>query len=270
MRLKGPFFVFAGPSVGPHLQTTDGRLRCLPPVKRGDIEILVERFSPATILIIDGTFGETHAVSIEECKEAIARGWTLLGAASMGAIRAADLWPIGFIGIGMIYDLLRIGALISDADFAVAMHPRSHEEQTISMVHVRSCLAFLAKESLADTRLLRCAVRRLEKIDFRERDASACRSTLRALGLREEACVRLDELIQDSSKHPKIIDARLAISLIVDRIWPSFSPVTPRGSDQGFSLQQGSSYLCRVCHFFFSGEAAFCPVCSNSSHELAH
>ena len=50
-----------------------------------------------------------------EVVAALRDGARVLGAASMGAIRAAECWPAGMQGVGAVYSLYRLG-VISDDD----------------------------------------------------------------------------------------------------------------------------------------------------------
>ena len=55
------------------------------------------------IAIIDGVFHKEPAVSHKEILEAIKKGVTVVGGASMGALRASELDDFGMIGVGRVY-----------------------------------------------------------------------------------------------------------------------------------------------------------------------
>lgn len=57
--------------------------------------------------IVDGSFHQTRAVRHKEILALIDAGVTVLGAASMGALRAAELDTYGMIGVGRVYDDFR-------------------------------------------------------------------------------------------------------------------------------------------------------------------
>ncbi|HVK84540.1 MAG TPA: TfuA-like protein [Kofleriaceae bacterium] len=111
--------------VGPTLPAAEvaARLpgaRVLPPVAVGDVLRAVKRGGVRRIAIIDGYFERMAAVWHKELLVALARGIEVWGAASMGALRAAELAPFGMRGIGGIYRAFASGELIADDEVAVA------------------------------------------------------------------------------------------------------------------------------------------------------
>lgn len=101
--------------IGPTLPAAEVRAR-LPdaivagPVAAGDVLRLVRRRGVARIAIVDGYFERMAAVWHKELLVALARGIEVWGAASMGALRAAELAPFGMIGVGAVYRAFRRGA----------------------------------------------------------------------------------------------------------------------------------------------------------------
>jgi hypothetical protein len=90
------------------------------------------------LIIIDGVFAHQMAVSPREVVEVIRDGAVVLGAASMGALRAVDCAPAGMIGLGLIYRLFRRGILESDDEVAVATNPlRGFAPTSVALVNVR-------------------------------------------------------------------------------------------------------------------------------------
>lgn len=80
----------------------------LPPVQRGDIQILIEEIHPATIVIVDGTHLNYSQVSHIEIENALKQGWQVWGLGSIGAIRAAEMYEAGMRGYGAVYQRLMI------------------------------------------------------------------------------------------------------------------------------------------------------------------
>src|SRR5687768_11949029 len=95
--------VFLGPSLPPKEAKDICDAIYLPPAAQGSIISAVQRYDPRAMLIIDGSFQSEPAVRHKEILWAIARGVTVIGAASMGALRAAELHRHGMIGVGLIY-----------------------------------------------------------------------------------------------------------------------------------------------------------------------
>jgi hypothetical protein len=91
----------------------------LPPVSQGDIISLL-RHKPKIIGIIDGYFDSVPSVWHKEILLALSRGVHVVGGASMGALRAAELHTFGMVGIGEIYGWYRDGVI--EADDEVAIH----------------------------------------------------------------------------------------------------------------------------------------------------
>lgn len=75
----------------------------LPPVRRGDIQTLIEHEKPTTIAIVDGTYHAYPAVSHVEIKNALKQGWHVWGMSSMGALRAAEMRALGMRGYGAVF-----------------------------------------------------------------------------------------------------------------------------------------------------------------------
>ena len=71
----------------------------------------------------------------------LAHGAVVAGAASMGALRAAELHPWGMTGIGDIYRAYRDGILAGDDEVAVAMAPGDYRPLSVAMADVTDALA---------------------------------------------------------------------------------------------------------------------------------
>jgi hypothetical protein len=114
--------VFLGPSLprGEAAAILDADYR--PPVRHGDVwRALRER--PRAIGIVDGVFGAVPSVWHKEILEALREGAHVFGAASMGALRAAELDPYGMRGVGRIFARFRDGAWRDDDEVALTHGP---------------------------------------------------------------------------------------------------------------------------------------------------
>lgn len=74
-----------------------------PPAKQFDLLADI-RDGTHVVLIVDGVFHQSPAVSPAEIMDALRRGILVYGCSSMGAMRAAELMPYGMRGIGKIFD----------------------------------------------------------------------------------------------------------------------------------------------------------------------
>jgi hypothetical protein len=90
----------------------------LPPAKQGDLLRVVLENRPKRIVLIDGTFHQSLSVWHKEIGFALMRGVVVIGAASMGALRAAEMHRYGMIPIGKIAQMYVDG---EEDDSLVAM-----------------------------------------------------------------------------------------------------------------------------------------------------
>ena len=131
--------IFAGPSLPPRLRPDDARLEWRPPVRQGDLyRAALER--PAIIGVIDGYFEIVPTVWHKEILWAMEAGIHVYGAASIGALRAAELDVFGMRGIGRIYEDFRDGVLEDDDEVAVLHGPEElgYPPLTEAMVNIRA------------------------------------------------------------------------------------------------------------------------------------
>ncbi|WP_374651324.1 TfuA-like protein [Dongia sp.] len=114
--------LFIGPSLHGSAAALPPEIALRPPAAKGDI--LAAALDGADIIgLVDGTFDHGAAVWHKEILFALDRGVAVLGAASMGALRAAECAAFGMIGIGAIYDDYVAGRRVSDADVALVHGP---------------------------------------------------------------------------------------------------------------------------------------------------
>ncbi|WP_201861592.1 TfuA-like protein [Microvirga soli] len=93
------------------------------PAEQGDIVKTIDSLRPRIIVLIDGAFGSVPTVRHKEILWALAQGVEIFGAASLGALRAAELTGCGMKGYGLIYRWYRSVPFADDDEVAVAMAP---------------------------------------------------------------------------------------------------------------------------------------------------
>jgi hypothetical protein len=121
-----------------------------PPIRRDDLYRDREA-GHSLFVIIDGVFFNSEAVSPREVVDVLADGAVVVGAASMGALRAAECWPSGMRGIGSIYRLFRAGSLTSDEEVAVAFSlGPDHDAVSVALVNVRHALRTAVRNHQVD------------------------------------------------------------------------------------------------------------------------
>ncbi|HII99805.1 MAG TPA: TfuA-related McrA-glycine thioamidation protein [Methanoregula sp.] len=131
--------VFLGPSL--ERETAEAILPAeyRPPAKRGDLLRAVEE--GATIIgLIDGVFHQESAVAHREILAAIRKGVKVIGASSMGALRAAEMDTLGMMGIGEIYRMFKSGELISDDEVALVFDPETGFSLSEPLINIRFTL----------------------------------------------------------------------------------------------------------------------------------
>ncbi len=145
-------FVFAGPSIyGLGLQSSTG-ITILPPARCGDL-LRVANEGAERIGLVDGVFGNEASVWHKEILVALSRGVQVFGAASMGALRAAECDRFGMVGVGRIYSEYRDGERTADSDVALLHGPAELEYRplTVALVDVEATIEVLIERRLLST-----------------------------------------------------------------------------------------------------------------------
>jgi len=130
--------------VGPTLAASEIRDAVVhPPVAVGDILTLIAKRGVTRIAIIDGYFERMAAVWHKELLHALEKGIAVYGAASMGALRAAELHAFGMVGVGAIFQAYKRGDYTADDEVAVAHLPAEYGYRATSdaLVNIRAGLA---------------------------------------------------------------------------------------------------------------------------------
>lgn len=117
--------------VGPTISEVEGRraapalaLDWRPPAAHGDL-YLAARERPWGIGLIDGYFDRVGAVWHKEILWALSHGVHVFGAASLGALRAAECAMFGMVGVGEVFEAFAAGDLTDDDEVAVVHGPAS-------------------------------------------------------------------------------------------------------------------------------------------------
>ncbi|MBB4232627.1 TfuA-like protein [Rhizobium mongolense] len=129
--------VFAGPSLHGTGVQSGAAFDMVAPARCGDLmrAVLDGR---KVIGLVDGVFESGPAVWHKEILFALDSGCQVLGAASMGALRAAECWQFGMVGIGRIFEDYRTARRNADADVAMVHGPAEigHLPLTVPLVDV--------------------------------------------------------------------------------------------------------------------------------------
>ena len=133
--------VFLGPSMP--LDEARGLLDAdyHPPARRGDI-YRISASGVRVIVLIDGAFHNTPSIWPREVLDVLGDGIQVLGASSMGALRAAELHRFGMVGYGTIFEWYRDGLIDGDDEVALWHGPEEAGFCPLSepLVNIRATL----------------------------------------------------------------------------------------------------------------------------------
>jgi TfuA protein len=139
--------VFLGPSLDRDTAETVLPAEYLPPAKRGDLLRAVQD-GAGIIGLIDGVFHQESAVAHREILTAIKKGVRVVGASSMGALRAAEMDTLGMTGIGEVYRMYKSGELIADDEVALVFDPGTGRSLSEPLVNIRFTLREAEKQGI--------------------------------------------------------------------------------------------------------------------------
>ncbi|RUR14104.1 TfuA-like protein [Legionella sp. km772] len=107
-------------------------------IKMGDVLKAIQE-GYRRVVIIDGNFSWVPSVWHKEILIALDYGLEVWGAASMGALRAAELDAFGMKGYGRIYERYKNEEIDGDDEVAL-VYSKYNQEQTIPLVNIRFTL----------------------------------------------------------------------------------------------------------------------------------
>jgi hypothetical protein len=138
--------LFVGPTLPDAAKIIDPSITLRPPAQKGDIVKALDEGANA-IGLIDGFFEDVAPVWHKEILFALSKGVLLCGAASMGALRAAECAAFGMVGIGRIFEAYACGALADDCAVAQIHAPAELGYLPLSepLVNVLATLQALAE-----------------------------------------------------------------------------------------------------------------------------
>lgn len=166
--------------LGPSLSRTEARTILSadfrPPLRSGDLDALP---CYTVVGIVDGVLDAQSRLRPCEAIHALGRGIRLFGAASTGALLAAQLRTTGFVGIGRIFKLVALHPDV--ADDLVAVMYAEHDDTALTEPLVNAVLAFLENRNLADRRPVGEVIAALRTIPLHERTSIAVECRLQSL-----------------------------------------------------------------------------------------
>ena len=158
--------VFAGPSLPVADRIQVANVTYLPPACRHDVRDASERYD--AILLIDGVFHHDLAVSTKEVYGA-AKHATVFGAASIGALRAAENWRYGVRPLGIVARWYIEAVIDGDDEVAVLMGRTDHRALSVPLVNVRYLCRLCVRRGLLHSDVTSEIISRARQIFYPER-----------------------------------------------------------------------------------------------------
>jgi TfuA protein len=165
---------FAGPSLPPAAREPFVAIEWRPPAEAGDL-LRLDAGPGATICLIDGYFDHRPAVRHKEILLLLSEGVRVLGASSIGALRAAEMDGSGMVGIGAIYSAYRRGTIVGDDEVALIHGPAESGWKPLSvpLADVRATLASAVRRRRVGKAEARALLHRAAAIHYVDRNRSA-------------------------------------------------------------------------------------------------
>jgi hypothetical protein len=195
-----PVVVFAGPSLPRRLDAGWARLLdgcdLRPPARRGDVLAALAR-QPHTLVLLDGYYFTVPAVTHKELLYALDAGVRVIGAASLGALRAAELAPLGMTGVGTDFEWNQTGRIDGDDEVALLHAPaeNGYRALTVALVEVRHAVDRLTGAGFLGVESGDRLIAAVKALSFLDRSADRVRD-LAVLHTGEEAAGELARLLQ--------------------------------------------------------------------------
>jgi len=210
-------FIFTGPTISPEMAQQYLPATYLPPVKLGDVYRIFELFQPRVIGIIDGYFNQVPAVWHKEIMHVMNHGVQVFGAASMGALRAAELDQLGMVGCGKIYEAYQAGVLdfdntiaFEDDDEVAVIHSPAelgYFSASVAMVNIRFTLEKAELQGVIDQNIRKQLTNIAKGIFYADRNYTSIIDIAKGQGLPEGDLVSLSEWLKEHAIDQKQLDA---------------------------------------------------------------
>jgi hypothetical protein len=210
-------YLFAGPSLPDAATVAPPGWRVLPPIAAGDLL----RLSPGAddaVGIVDGYFHQTRAITHKEIMAVLARGVPVLGAASMGALRAAELHRWGMVGVGGIADAYRRGELTADDEVTLVHGPADEGYVRLSepLVNIRATLSAAVGNGVCDAPTAAAIVELCAAMPYRHRRYHRIRELATEAGADASQARRLQEYCLAHPVDRKRADALELVAALAD------------------------------------------------------
>lgn len=130
----------------------------------------------------------------------------------MGALRAADCYDVGMIGIGDIFMGYHLGYFHSDSDVAVLYDSDTYQELTVSLVQVDHISRYLSLNFDDKALRNRLVIKDVKRIPWYSRNISNITDILTKYY--DVSDDKIISLLKDPFFHPKKLDAKKCIDYV--------------------------------------------------------
>jgi TfuA protein len=208
----GKPIIFLGPSLNHEKarKIFDADYRA--PARKGDFLRLAADFDVAEMAVgfVDGVFLQDYPPTpIEVYHLARKNGVLLVGAASLGALRAVELEKFGMVGIGKIFRLYKTGKLNADDEVAVTFSSEGdYQLQSEAMIDIRYNLYLAHKKGFISEKAKSLLVKLAKEIYFPHRKYTYILEEARSkYPMLESEINSFDRYIRSNRKSLKEMDA---------------------------------------------------------------
>ncbi|MFI1768985.1 TfuA-like protein [Streptomyces sp. NPDC020800] len=178
-------------------------------MRHGDL-FAAEIDSGDTVVIIDGVYHQAPALRHKEILAAMGRGVRVIGAASIGALRAAELAPFGMVGVGRVYAAYAQGDIEGDDEVAVGQVPDGEwDVLTWPVVNLRFVLDLARSAGALDGERAARLLAALRTVHYPQRTWAAVRAVCR----REDETAFADWMAEQTERDQHFGDLKRADAL---------------------------------------------------------
>lgn len=228
-------YIFSGPTL-PHFKIAEHlghevdennqlllpsghRIQFMPPVAEGDLLPLISH-RPQIIGIIDGYFETVPAVWHKEILYTMSQGIHVLGASSMGALRAAELAPYGMEGIGAVYQAFADG-LLEDDDEVTVVHGAAElgfPALSEAMVNIRRTLTDARAQNILTTNDHDTLLSIGKALHYKSRSYGRIISLAQTEAVPATTLEKFQAWLPEGRKDQKLIDALALLKTLITKL----------------------------------------------------